>query len=305
MIFSDPQCGSIPDSKPAITFKRINIQTRNPDGSVGELILPTEKVFSFGVCENTNMDTGKVNGYVLPLCLYNKDCPTSAEKEFVITFNNIVDRIKNHLIEHRESFDQEDLDERDLKKLNPLYYKKEKGKIIDKAGPTLYAKLIMSKKLNKITTMFYDPHTDQEIDPLELIGKFGFAKTAIKFESIFIGSKICLQIKVHECEFEIQQTGLKRLLSTRPVSKPEVVIQSHSKQESNVPLFDEGSLHSDSESDEDSSDDKKNTDSILKSPTVVSSNLISSPVISTVSSLPVQPPVIQKTTKIQASVKKK
>jgi len=290
MIFSDPQCGSIPDSKPAITFKRINIQTRNPDGSVGELILPTEKVFSFGVCENTSMDTGKVNGYVLPLCLYNKDCPTSSEKEFVVTFNNIVDKIKNHLIEHRESFDQEDLDERDLKKLNPLYYKKEKGKIVDKAGPTLYAKLIMSKKLNKITTMFYNPQTDQEIDPLELIGKFGFAKTAIKFESIFIGSKICLQIKVHECEFEIQQTGLKRLLSTRPVSKPEVVIQSQaSSSASSAPLFDEGSLHSDSDSDSDA-------DSSLPGSKITESISVKPPPSSA------QTP---KTTKVQAPTKKK
>lgn len=256
IIFSDPQAGSIPDSKPAISFKRINIQTRNPDGSIGDLILETEKLFSFGVSENVNMETGKVNGYVLPLCLYNKDCPSEKEKEWVTTFNNIVDKIKSHLINVRESIDQDDLDERDLKKLNPLYYKKEKGKIVDGAGPALYAKLMMSKKLNKIMTLFINPSNDQEIDPLELIGKFGFAKSAIKFESIFIGNKISLQIKVHECEYELQQVGFKRLLSARPVSKIDVTIQDKNNYETKACVLesdDSGSLDdSDSESDSDS-----------------------------------------------------
>ena len=34
-----------------------------------------------------------------------------------------------------------DLESADLKKLNPLYYKKEKGKVIDGSTPTLYPKL--------------------------------------------------------------------------------------------------------------------------------------------------------------------
>jgi hypothetical protein len=265
MIFSDPQCGSIPDSKPAISFKRINLQTRNPDGTTGDLILSTEKIFSFGVCENTNMETGKVNGYVLPLCLYNKDCPSQSEKEWVITFNNIVDRIKKHLIDNRDAIEQEDLDERDLKKLNPLYYKKEKGKVVENSGPTLYAKLIMSKKLNKIMTMFYNPSTDQEIDPLELIGKFGFAKSAIKFESIFIGNKISLQIKIHECEFEVQQVGLKRLLSSRPISKPDVIIQNPLIAGSDTSALCGGSLKSDSDSESGEESEEEFTKATIKS----------------------------------------
>jgi len=41
IVFSDPVSGEIPDSKPKIEFKRINISTLNPDGTEGELILPT------------------------------------------------------------------------------------------------------------------------------------------------------------------------------------------------------------------------------------------------------------------------
>ena len=83
MVFSEPISGTIPDSKPKIEFKRINISTKNEDGSTGELILPTTRLFSFGVSENTSQETGKVNGYTFPLCLWNKDCPTEEEKTAV------------------------------------------------------------------------------------------------------------------------------------------------------------------------------------------------------------------------------
>ena len=102
IIFSKPQDGSIPDSKPAITYKRINISTLNDDGSVGELIVPTERLYSYGVSENTNMDTGKVNGYVLPLVLHDKNGVTNEQKAFVETFNNIVEKCKEYLLENKE-----------------------------------------------------------------------------------------------------------------------------------------------------------------------------------------------------------
>ena len=79
ILFSKPQIGNVPNS--TFTFKRINISTKNPDGSVGELILPTERCFSFGIQENLSIDKKTVNGYVLPICLYTKDAPTKAEKE--------------------------------------------------------------------------------------------------------------------------------------------------------------------------------------------------------------------------------
>ena len=54
MIFSEAQAGTIPNSVPQINYKRISIQTRNPDGTTGDLIIPTSQLFSFGVSENTN-----------------------------------------------------------------------------------------------------------------------------------------------------------------------------------------------------------------------------------------------------------
>lgn len=225
MIFSDPNVGSIPDSKPAIVFRRIQISTKNPDGSIGELILPTVPgLFSFGVGENLNQETGKVNGYTFPICLYTRDGATREEKEWVETFNNIVENCKDHLIKNKDEIEKYDLEKNDLKKLNPLYWKRDKGKIVEGSGPTLYAKLIVSKKLEKIVSMFYDEF-GKDIDPLELIGKYCTCSAAIKVESIFIGNKISLQVKLYEAEIKVLQTGMRRLL-TRPNSNPRVLVKT-------------------------------------------------------------------------------
>jgi hypothetical protein len=219
MMFSEPQNGSIPNSP--INFKRIMISTLNPDGTSGELILPTERVFSFGVSENKSPDTGKVNGYVLPLCLWNRDGATKEEKAWSDTFNNIVDQCKQYLLANREELEQYELEMVDLKKLNCLYYRKEKGKVVEGTGPTLYAKLMVSKKLNKIVSMFFGKDGNT-VDPLTLMGKYCYIRGAVKIESIFIGNKISLQVKLYEAEVELMQSGLKRLLS-RPTPNPRVL----------------------------------------------------------------------------------
>jgi hypothetical protein len=209
MVFSEPQFGSVPNTP--ISYRRINISTLNKDGSIGDLILPTERVFCFGVSENKNPETQKVNGHVLPLCLWNKDRASENEKAWTDTFDRIVEQCKKHLIENREEIEQYDLSMADLKKLNPLYWKRDKGKIIEGTGPTLYAKLIASKKNDKILSIFFNKN-GVDVDPLSLLGKRCFAKAAIKIESIFIGNKITLQVKVYEAEIELLESGMKSLL---------------------------------------------------------------------------------------------
>ena len=222
IIFSEPILGSIPNSNPQINYQRIMISTRNPDGSVGELILPTEKVFSFGVSENKNPDTGKTNGYVLPLCLHNRDGPTKKEKEWVDTFNNIIEKCKDWLIDNKEKIEQYELEKNDLKKLNPLYFKKDKGKIIEGTGPSLYAKLIISKKQEKVVSMFFGKN-GENLDAMELKGKYCFVIGAIKIESIFIGNKISIQTKLYEAEIHPMESSMKKLL-TRPTPQPRVLL---------------------------------------------------------------------------------
>lgn len=212
MIFSKPQMGTIPNSKPEIKFYRINIATRNSDGSVGELVIPTSQLFSFGVSPNTNPETGVVNGYVMSLCLANRDGVSEDEQDWIDTFNNVVEKCKDHILENKDDIGQYELERNDLKKLNCLYYKKVKGQVVPGTGPTLYAKLIHSKKQDKIISIFYDTNGD-EINPLDLVGKYCHAKAAIKIESIFVGNKISLQVKLYECEVKLSQMGMKRLLS--------------------------------------------------------------------------------------------
>lgn len=200
IIFSAPINGEIPNSVPKIEFKRINISTRNPDGSKGELILPTERLYSFGISENISQETKRVTGYIFPLCLWSRDGPTPEEKLWTDTFNDIVDCCIDHLVENREEIDAFDLTHNDLTKskggLNPLYWKKEKvvdektGKPVlrkvEGQGPTLYAKLIYSKKHEKFLTQFFDKD-DQPLDASNLMGQHCYATGAVKIESIFIG----------------------------------------------------------------------------------------------------------------------
>ena len=221
MRFRKPIDGSIPNS--TVVFKRVPIGTRNPDGSYGDLCIQTPKrLFSFGLSPNTNMNTGKTDGYTLSLCLYNKDAPTDEEKAWVDTFNRIVDNIKDYILSHRDEIEKYELEAGDLKKLNPLYYKKEKGKIVDGSGPVLYPKVLQNKKTDTITTPFCDEN-GKDIDPMTLLNKRCWANAVIKIESIFIGAKISLQIKVYEAQVKMLDSAPKRLLQKMVETNDNVV----------------------------------------------------------------------------------
>ena len=235
MIFSEPIEGGIPDSKPPISFKRVNISTVYENGSLGPLIMETQRLYSYGLGEDTNPDTGKINGYKLPLVLYNINGPSQEEKDFVSTFENIVKKCKDYLLKNKDKLEQYELEENDLKKLNPIYRKKEKGVVVETASPVLYAKLIVKKDKdgNKIITVFFDEESGEPINALDLLGKAWYVRSAIKFESIFIGNKISLQIKLFECDVKvIASAGTRRLLQ-RPKADSQVITQSESR---SVPL---------------------------------------------------------------------
>lgn len=250
LIFGKPRDGSIPNS--TVVFKRIPIGIRNSDGSLGELVVSTtENLYSFGLSPNTNMQTGKTDGYTLSLCLWNKDAPTDEQKEWVENFTKIIDSIKDYLISHRDDFGKYELEAADLKNFNPLYYKKEKGKRVEGAGPVLYPKVLQNKKNDVITTPFCNER-GEDIDPMTLLNKAcKVSASAIKIESIFIGAKLSLQVKVYEAQVKMFDTTVKRLLR-KPDSSSAVVMESttddveESKDEDSV-------KGSDSESEDESS----------------------------------------------------
>ena len=251
MRFRKPVDGSIPNS--TVVFKRIPIGTRNPDGSFGDLVIQTtNRLFSFGLSPNTNMNTGKTDGYTLSLCLYNKDSPTEEEKAWVDTFNRIVDNIKDYILSHRDEIEKYELEAGDLKKLNPLYYKKEKGKIVDGAGPVLYPKVLQNKKTDTITTPFCDEN-GKDIDPMTLLNKRCWSKAVIKIESIFIGAKISLQIKVYEAQVKMLDSAPKRLLQKMVETNDNVVYDApvESAKSSSANDDDDDSIKGSDDEDED------------------------------------------------------
>jgi hypothetical protein len=214
MIFSKPVTTQVPDSK--LTYKRVNISTKNKDGTQGELCIPTEELYSYGI--NTNVDAkGDIIGYTMPLCVYSKGGPTIKEKAFVDTFNKIIEKVKDHIMEHKDDLELYSLEERsELKKIcNALYYKrdpKNKSKIMEDVSPTLYAKIIQNKKKNEIASTFFDLDNGNLVKPLDLLEKHCHARAVIKFESIFIGTKISLQVKLYECGIKLIDFGRKALL---------------------------------------------------------------------------------------------
>lgn len=261
MIFTEPTSGTIPDSVPKIEFKRINIQTKNEDGTVGDLVISTSRLFSFGVSENKSQETGKVNGWTFPLCLWSRDGPTEHEKDFTDTFTSIVDKCIEHLVENKEEIEMYDLQKSDLEKskggLNPLYWKKEKYtdpktkkvslRVVPGSGPTLYTKLIYSKKNEKFLSQFYNMN-DESVNPLDMMGKYCYTTSAVKIESIFIGSKISLQVKLYEAVIEPTSAGMKRLIQSRPVNRSVFDTKVESAQEESSEKTTDDAVSSDDES---------------------------------------------------------
>lgn len=211
IIFSKPEIGNIPGQK--INFKRIRIGARYPDGNIGDLIISTPPhLMSFGLQETRDLATNQINGYSVPLCLWNRNGPSEEETQFTDAFNRICDHIKKYLLDHKEDIEKYDLDSADLKKFNPLFWKMEKGKIVENKGPMLYSKVIWNKRNNRITTIFVDEDTNQEIDPMDILNKQCYITAAIKIESVFIGNKISLQVKLFEVVFKLKETSIRGLL---------------------------------------------------------------------------------------------
>ena len=230
IIFGKPESKSIPNNGngPQMSYFTIPVKTANPDGTVGDLILEIEDAFCFGVQANTDQITGKITGYTMSIPLWTKPPtgPTSEEKEWVDTFNRICDTCSQYVLDHKDDIEKYDLEKSDLKKFNPLYWKREKGKIVEGQGPTLYGKLMYSKKNEKIATKMYNASTGQQLELEDVTGKYFRVNAAVKIESIYIGAKPSLQVKISEANIKFQDQGPRRLLSRPLPNIPETPASS-------------------------------------------------------------------------------
>lgn len=206
MTFSEAKETTIPGSY------RITIGTQYPNGSVGPLIFSTDEVYSFGLQENTSMDKPvRTTGYTIPLCLWNSEGPTAYQKNFITTIRAVCEHVKAHVLrpEVKKSVKKFDLVESDLRKFTDKVVvpkRGEDGEVVADRGPMLYPKLMCDKNL-QIYTVIADPQGN-DIDPMQLIGQKCVVRACIKIDSLFIGSKISLQVKV--LELEVQQSGNQR-----------------------------------------------------------------------------------------------
>ena len=185
-----------------IKYKRIPIEVKYPNGKKGALVIETPLLFSFGVSEKKNQETGKLVGYSIPVCLWSKDSePNEKEKAFFDTLNNLREISCKHL-------ESEYGPEMASTLSSLLYYKKEeytdkKGKtktrVDESSAPVLYAKLIYSDKSKKILSLF-NTKAKKALNPLKYVDQYCNVKMALIIEGIFISKTVTsLQIKVHEC----------------------------------------------------------------------------------------------------------
>lgn len=244
LIIDCPVQGTVPNSNPPISFYRINIGIRNQDNSEGDLILSFDRSFSFGVSENKNPESGVLQGYSMSISMYDRDGATERQLRTV----KFIELLSEVLIEHittddiKGAMDKWDLEPALLKKLNPLYIKKEKGKPVPGASPAFYPKLIWFKggkdkngkdKPSRMDTIFY--HEDEiddngepvMVEALDYVGKRCYVTPAVKFEGVFIGSKNTLQCKIYETLIKEADTGRKKLLQVGVNRAPTIVIGSN------------------------------------------------------------------------------
>ena len=200
IIFNEAKEFKVKDSK--IKYKRIPIEIKYPNGKKGALVIESPVLFSFGVNEKKNQETGKLAGYSIPVCLWSRDSvPNSKELSFFDTLNNVVSMCQSHL----ESEYGADLAS---SLSSPFYYKqieytdkkgKKRTKVDESSAPVLYAKLIYSEKSKKILSLFKGKR-GRDLNPFRYINQYCNVKLALIIEGIFISKTVTsLQIKVHEC----------------------------------------------------------------------------------------------------------
>ena len=176
----------------SIKYKRIKIERKLPNGKFSPLVVETPFLFSFGISERRNQETGKLTGYSIPVCLWKKDeKPNQEEQDFFDLLSNIHDICRSHLAKEYGDNEASSLGE-------ILYYKQiestnEKGKIKKKKdksrAPVLYVKLIYSDKTKKTLSLFRTKG-EQNVKPLEYLDNYFNTKMAIIFESIYLAKNV-------------------------------------------------------------------------------------------------------------------
>ena len=151
IVFHEPKKYQVRNT--SIKYKRIKIEIKMPNGKISPLVVETPYLFSFGVSKRENQETGELNGYTIPVCLWKKDeKPNQEEQDFFDLLSNIHDICRSHLA--KEYGDNEATCLNEILYYKQIEYTGEKGKRRKKKdksrSPVLYVKLIYSDKTKKI-----------------------------------------------------------------------------------------------------------------------------------------------------------
>lgn len=151
-------------------------------------VFPSEEVFSFGVSQNS-LDTNGVS-YQISLCLYDRETPKDNEIVWASKYEQVAGVCRDHL----KALDKRLKGQADLMK--GLSWKG--NEIGDLDGPKLYPKVMYNQSKDEFITVFVDDTDELIEDPKLILDKRCKIKVALRFESIFIGSKLALQVRVND-----------------------------------------------------------------------------------------------------------
>jgi len=221
--FAKPEVNNIPGQK--LSYQRVRIGVRK-NGVLSDLIIKSPpSLLCWGLQDQRDQKTDELTGYQCPIVLWSNGTPSPEEKAFTDKFDEICDYVKEWIVENKGTIEKYDLEMSDLRKLNPLYWKMEKGVRVENKGPTLYAKCVYNKKKETIDTLFMDELNRVRVNPLSIIGKHCYVQFALKIESIYVGTKVSLQVKLQEVGFRLKDNSVQSLLfpefSTNTVEKLE------------------------------------------------------------------------------------
>ena len=232
IVYSKPEVNTIPGQK--LSYQRIRLNYEDDDNLSDLIIESPANLLCWGLTEQHDMVSGQLSGYQLPICLWSKNGPTEEEKNFTDMIEAICQHTKQYLVNNCESIGKYDLEMADLKKFNPLYWKMEKGQRVEDKGPTLYAKCMYSKKSEKFNTVFVNENLNSNVNPLSILNKQCHVKFALKIESIYIGTKISLQVKLCEVLFRPKENVLRSLLAPTAVIRDVSLLENEKVQNTDI-----------------------------------------------------------------------
>ena len=157
IIFKEPELQTIPNT--SIQYRKVKFAYFDEElGKETDLILESPpNLMSYGLQEDTDMNSGKLTGYTLPIVLTsnNSSKGTPLEENFIKLLEEITEKTKDYLVENKDEIEKYDLLRTDLKNLSPIFRKKEKGKVVEGVSPKLYAKTIFYKNNMEIKNSLY------------------------------------------------------------------------------------------------------------------------------------------------------